>query len=115
MNETTGIATLSFIKCRQNQEASYTVLLQNEHGQAEAEFHLYVQGIFKNDINRKETNYNIYLYLCWITAAKGGDADFRNILKHKDKQKKIVEEEEKEKINLKHVCNYRLILVSSIE
>jgi len=48
LNETTGIATLFFVKCRQNHEASYTILLHNEHGEAEAEFHLYVQGIFEN-------------------------------------------------------------------
>ena len=41
----TGIATLLLSKCRQNDDSPYTVMLHNEHGEAEAEFHLYVKGI----------------------------------------------------------------------
>ncbi len=49
----------------------------------------------------------MYIYI----AAKDDAADFRDVLKHRDKQKRIKEEEEKEKINLKPVCKYRKIIV----
>ncbi len=39
-------------------------------------------------------------------AAKDDAADFRDVLKHRDKQKRKIEEEEREKINLKPVCKY---------
>ncbi len=52
----------------------------------------------------KKNQYSIiYVYI----AAKDDAADFRDVLKHRDKQKRIKEEEEKEKINLKPVCKYR--------
>jgi len=44
-------------------------------------------------------------------AAKDDAADFRDILKHRDKQKKKIEEEEREQINLKPVCKYRKRIV----
>ncbi len=52
------------------------------------------------------------MYLCISIAAKDDAADFRDILKHRDKQKRIKEEEEKETINLKPVCKYRIRIVS---
>ena len=45
---------------------------------------------------------SLYLSL----AAKDDAADFRDVLKHRDKQKRIKEEEEREKINLKPLCKY---------
>jgi hypothetical protein len=39
-------------------------------------------------------------------AAKDDAADFRDILKHREKQKKKIEEEEREQVNLKHFCKY---------
>ena len=45
VNTITGIATLNISKCRQTEDSPYTVVLQNEHGEAQAEFHLYVKGI----------------------------------------------------------------------
>ncbi len=49
----------------------------------------------------------MYVYI----AAKDDAADFRDILKHRDKQKRIKEEEERETINLKPVCKYRKRIV----
>ena len=46
----------------------------------------------------------IRLYLS--LAAKDDAADFRDVLKHREKQKIIKEEEDQEKINLKPVCKY---------
>ncbi|CAF3917151.1 unnamed protein product, partial [Rotaria magnacalcarata] len=77
LNPTTGIATLFIEKCRQKDEAPYGVTIQNEHGEVHAEFHFYIK------------------------AAKDDAADFRDVLKHRDKQKRKKEEEEREKINLK--------------
>lgn len=45
LDTTTGIATLFIEKCRQKDEAPYTVNIHNEHGEAHAVFHLYVKGI----------------------------------------------------------------------
>ena len=46
VNPTTGIATLLFVsKCRQTDDSPYAVTIQNEHGEEQAEFHLYVKGI----------------------------------------------------------------------
>ncbi len=41
----TGIATLFISKCRQTDDSPYAVTIQNEHGEVQAEFHLYVKGI----------------------------------------------------------------------
>ncbi len=45
VDPTTGIATLFLSKCRQNDDSPYAVTLQNEHGEVQAEFHIYVKGI----------------------------------------------------------------------
>jgi hypothetical protein len=44
-------------------------------------------------------------------AAKDDALDFRELLKHRDKQKKIKEEDEKEQINLKPIRKYSRIIV----
>lgn len=41
----TGIAALNVSKCHQRDDSPYTVTLHNDHGEADAEFHLYVKGI----------------------------------------------------------------------
>jgi hypothetical protein len=46
LDTTTGIAALLFVsKCRQTDDSPYAVKIQNEHGEEQAEFHLYVKGI----------------------------------------------------------------------
>jgi hypothetical protein len=44
VNSTTGIATLFISKCRQNDDSPYAVTIQNEHGEVQGEFHLYIKG-----------------------------------------------------------------------
>ena len=63
--------------------------------------------------NNDELDSNIYSdhCLCISLAAKDDAADFRDILKHREKQKRKIEEEDREQINLKPVCKYRLCLV----
>jgi hypothetical protein len=53
----------------------------------------------------------LFIYICVYIAAKDDAADFRDILKHRDKQKRKIEEEEREQINLKPVCKYRKQIV----
>ncbi|CAF4156732.1 unnamed protein product, partial [Adineta steineri] len=77
VNTTTGIAALLISPCRQPDESPYAITLQNEHGEVRADFNIYIK------------------------AAKDDGLDFRELLKHRDKQKKKIEEEEREQINLK--------------
>ncbi|CAF1145362.1 unnamed protein product [Rotaria sordida] len=44
VDSTTGIATLFIAKCRDNDESLYGVTIHNEHGEAHAEFNLYVSA-----------------------------------------------------------------------
>jgi hypothetical protein len=55
-----------------------------------------------------------FIIICVSIAAKDDAADFRDILKHRDKQKRIKEEEERETINLKPLRKYRIRIVRYI-
>lgn len=46
IDPSTGIATLHIAKCRQTDESTYGVTLQNEHGEVQVHFNLYVKGRF---------------------------------------------------------------------
>jgi hypothetical protein len=44
LDTSTGIATLNITKCRQTDESVYAITIQNDHGEAQVHFNLYVKG-----------------------------------------------------------------------